>query len=137
MSPFEIFSLFFDKEFIDLVTENTNIYYTEKLISELQERNRVPQYLESWSEVRREEILPLICAYIYMGIVKLLQIEDHWKEDTLFPRHIVAKLFSFHRFYLVNKFLHVYNIRTEGPQDKLKKIRPFFSPLLANWQRYY
>lgn len=136
MSPFEIFSLFFDNELIDLVTENTNIY-AEKLISELQERNRVPQYLESWSGVRREEILALICAYIYMGIVKLPQIEDYWKEDTLFPRHIVAKLFSFRRFYLVNKFLHVSNVRTEDPQDKLKKIRPFFLPLLANWRRYY
>ena len=136
LDPFQIFSLFFDDEMLDLIVRNSNIY-AEYVIADLKARDSIPHYLQGWVEIQKEELVCFLCIYIYIGIVKLPNLQDYWKVDSVFPEHIVMKLLSYRRFIILSKFLHLSDIRNEDPNDKLSKVRPFLTPLLARWRKFY
>jgi len=136
LTPFGALSLLLSEDLIDLIVQSTN-KYARVVIGSFEESERLPNYLKDWKEVTHSEIIGTLGIFIYIGIVSLPRLEDYWKEDTLFPSHIISKLLSFRRFYLITKFLHVSDVRFEDAHDKLAKIRPLLTPLIANWRKYF
>jgi len=61
----------------------------------------------------------------------------YWAQDPIPPTHIVNKLTSRTGFTLIMKFLHVSDLDNEDPQDKIAKIRPLYTAVLANWRCFY
>ncbi|KAK3889044.1 hypothetical protein Pcinc_006920 [Petrolisthes cinctipes] len=95
------------------ITYPTNLYATQKDIA-------------SNFATTEEDIMVFISILIYMGIVELPSLDDHWAMTTRVPQ--VANLMSSKRFRLLRRTIHFNdNSQLGGTIDRFYKFRPLFS----------
>ncbi len=73
--PLDIFSQYFDEEFINILCANTNKNAVRNL-----ERGRK----FTWADVYPEEMKKYIGLLLYMGVMDLPKVRDFWRKKTCF-----------------------------------------------------
>ncbi len=122
-NPIDFFHLFFDKEMINLIAEQTNLYSTQCNLN------------KGSIGVSSQEIKNFIGILLKMCIVQMPRYRMYWENCTRYDN--VAKVMSRNRFEEIKRFLHFVDNSTRPLQgspdtDKLFKIRPLFEKLRKN-----
>lgn len=95
-TPMAFVELFYTDEMLDFIVNCTNSYAKERL---------PPSKVQ---EVSRSEILRFLAIYYYMGIVKLPNKRDYWRNDTSFwPQHSIVQSLSRTRFEYIWRNIHL------------------------------
>ena len=94
-SPMTLSEMFFPDSMIDCMVAKTNSYA----------RSRLPP--SQIKDVTRAELLRFLGLYYYMGLVKLPNKRDYWKQDDLWPSHHPALTITRARFEYVWRNLHL------------------------------
>lgn len=119
MSPFEFFSLFFDKRIIDSVLVETNRF-----------AEQTGQDDSLWRPVTEAELFVFFAMKMLGGIVKMPEEEMNWSKDELLERPIFRKLMTLKRYRKIKQYLHFVNNATHDaqthPNPKLYKIYDVF-----------
>lgn len=125
--PIDFFLLLFD-EAIGLITEQTNLYATQK------KRNFTP--------TSKQEMKIFIAINLLMGIKKSPSFRDYWSSRPEMRDDFIASKITVNRFGSLLTSLHCNNNdmmpkKEEPGFDKLYKIRPYIELLKTNFQKYY
>jgi len=73
--PYDYFNLMFSDEIISLISEQTNIYANDFIVSNTEYLEKYPNSrVKKWKNVNNEDIKALIAVYIIMGINKFPDI---------------------------------------------------------------
>lgn len=75
-TPSDFFSLFFDDEVLQMMTDHTNLYATQKLIN--QDNVSEGSRLRAWVPTTKEEMKLFIGIVGYMGLVKSPRLKSYW-----------------------------------------------------------
>ena len=81
-TPLQYFSLFFHNEIYDMLVDETNRYANQ--FFEANPDRRQTQYYKDWTNCTKAQIQGYIGILIHMGLLKLPQIDYHWRKDSLF-----------------------------------------------------
>ncbi|XP_044585038.1 piggyBac transposable element-derived protein 4-like [Cotesia glomerata] len=121
-----------NREFFEIATEQTNLY--------AQQMNDDGHSDKDWSPVTIEEMEAFLGVIIYMGIVKLPQIEMYFGTDFV-ECPMIKKAMSYKRFKAINRYLHFNDNKKMPPlkspdYDRLYKIRPLLN-ILDKFKYFY
>ncbi|CAH2009193.1 unnamed protein product [Acanthoscelides obtectus] len=135
-SPIDFFSLFIDDEIIQIITDQTNLYASQKLlnIDDTSEGSR----LHAWTPINKEEIKKFIGIIGYMGLVKLPTMDRYWtKTKKIYHNSVVGQIMSRNRFELLLNMWHFTDNDMCPKGDRGYKIEPFMNLLLKKFQEAY
>ena len=116
--PAELFSLFFTRDIIHSIVQETNRYAAQCL----QESS------STWSTDETE-----LCAYlgfhILMGLVKEPEIRDYWSKDDIFRYGAISERISRKRFEEISRYLHFVDrealpARGSPGYHRLQRVKP-------------
>jgi len=74
---------------------------------------------------------------MYMGIVRLPSMTDHWENGVVLRPTAVSQIMPRDRFYVLFQFLHLNEDKYDFKTDKIYKIRRLILTLLPNFKKYY
>lgn len=119
--PIDFFNLYFTKEFLELIVNETNDYAeTVFLATGVRECSRIT----AWKPVNIEELKVFLGLLFHTGTIKASRISDYWKRAPLFNLGFGAYM-SRNRFFLIMRCLHYSkNSKQKEKEDRLYKIRP-------------
>lgn len=120
-TPLQLFSLFFDGEVIDMITELTNRYAAQKNII---------------TEITANEIRCFIGVLILSGYVVLPRRYMYWehREDTHNDK--VADAISRDRFSHIMKIIHLCDNNDLDKSDRFAKVRPLYDALNSRFLKF-
>jgi len=72
-----------------------------------------------------------------MGLLKLPQIDYHWRKDSLFDCPLCPNIMTRLEFMRLHSFFHIVNNQNSNRDDKLYKVRPLIHSLSLVYQKYY
>ena len=94
MTPLNILMMFFNMELLEMITTETNHYY-----SQCQRTN--PSSMK-WTNITVEEIMAYIGVVIAMGIVRLPEVSDYWSTSGILQMSWFSSIFSHNHLSLVS-----------------------------------
>lgn len=116
--PYDYFKCFFDDQLMQHIVEQTNLYYTQKLLEGGKDSN--------FSNTTAGEIEQYLGILMFMGVFPHPQYRMYWSKSTPFPK--IVNTMSVNRFDLLKRYLHFNDNSTmntnASKQDKLFKVRP-------------
>ena len=119
----EFFNLFFTIEMINNIVAHTNSYAWEHIFSGSHQSYTSPD--GSWKETTADEIKRLIALIIYMGLVKIGDVDKYWSIKTLFHGLWARAIMSRTRFKALMAMLHVVDPAKEDKSHKLREVESF------------
>eukprot|EP00063_Salmo_salar_P066961 XP_014041796.1 PREDICTED: piggyBac transposable element-derived protein 4-like [Salmo salar] len=133
-SEAECFKLFFDKELVESVVQETNRYSHE-----LKEKTPpgVKGKLSKWVNTTISEMYTFLVAVMLMGLVKKGSVRDYWTTNPMLQTPFFQTLFSQDRFLVLLRALHFVNNATANLDDPLHKIRNILSSLTRAFGRVF
>ncbi|XP_071053828.1 piggyBac transposable element-derived protein 4-like [Onthophagus taurus] len=125
------YQLFVDDYLINLLVTETNRFAQQQPGS-----SATP-----WAPVTVAEMHIFLAIKILQGIVKKPQERMYWSTAEVFQTPIFSKLFTYQRFYQIQRYLHfadnvTYNSATH-PHPKLNKIWPVYENLNGKFSSLY
>lgn len=142
-SPYDIFCRFFDNEVLDLLVEQTNVYYDQFLVKK-GGLDSLPKFsrARAWTPVTQPEMKVFLAIVIYQGLVRLPNYDMYWSTNELISLKNVASYMTRDRFLNILAFLHASDNAREPPRDDPQydagyKISKIASLLLGKWQAAY
>ncbi|XP_018572737.1 piggyBac transposable element-derived protein 4-like [Anoplophora glabripennis] len=135
-SPFEFFSVFLDKDVINLMVEQTNLYATQVICSgeDIPKSSRLHQ----WTPTTHEEMLKFLGLVGYMGLVKMPTIRHYWSRKRLFRCNgVVSNTMSRNRFELLLLLWHFSDNDLCPPGDRAYKIQQLLDLLINKFQNAF
>ena len=133
--PNEFFSLMFDDKVIELIVAQTNIKAAE--FFERYPEAKKKKYYQDWLPVDKVELRAFLAIVMYMGIVRLPSMTDHWENGVVLRPTAVSQIMPRDRFYVLFQFLHLNEDKYDFKTDKIYKIRRLILTLLPNFKKYY
>ena len=132
-SPGEIFNLFFTKDLLQRIVEETNRYTCQVMGRE--------KY-ETLSKVTIEEMRAYLGFSVMMGVVDLPSFDDYWRKEPLLHYAPVAERISHTCFREISRYLHFVDNTTLAPRedpsfDRLGKVRPLLDYLGNKFEVLY
>lgn len=127
----DVFKLFFNDGFVNLIVRETNVYANQVLLSTRISRN---SRLNNWTDTNSQEIQVFFGIFIWMGLNVRPALSDYWSNDPLYKNDFISYLMTRNRFELLMRMLHFNDNEIPNPNDKLVKIRPFLTLLKNNIQ---
>lgn len=106
-TPFELFSLFFDKEVLDMIIRETNRYAQQK---------------NSDFSIEHVILKRFIGILILSGYHTLPTIRDYWSNNPTLGVPIVKLCMPRNRFFEIKKFIHFCNNCNLDTKDKMAKV---------------
>jgi len=106
-SPMTLSEMFFADNVVDHFVAKTNSYA----------RSRLPPSM--LQPVTRAEMLRFFGMYYYMGLVRLPNRQDYWKQDDLWPVHQPALTISRARFEYIWRNLHLLGSVPDNQDEEL------------------
>ena len=140
-SAIDFLPLLLTDDLLHTIVEQTNLFADQFIgAHELARQLRVHQSHRSPHDV--EELRKFLVMVIIMGLLSYPSIEDTWVISWPFATTTFSSIISQDRFSLILKFLHLNDSTKYIPKgrpghDPLFKLRPFFDPLIANFQAAY
>ena len=138
-SPFDLFSLFFSRNSIDVIVNNTN-KFGNKLKSD-------KSYFR-WFQLTSKEFLAFLGIVIFMGLVEVPSLPEYWNDDGFFGQDFVrASGMNRTRFMNILTALHLCDLEQDRdneirkarkePYDPLFKLKPFMNDLQIACKSYF
>jgi len=115
----DAFSLMFPHSIIDIMVQDTNSF---AMTSEI-----------GWNDVTTHEIWLYIGCLLFMGLVRLNELDSFWSLDIM-GQAFIKSLLRKKRFHEIHKNLHFSSTGTEVNPDKLSKIRKVVEILQNTFQ---
>ncbi|XP_061186542.1 piggyBac transposable element-derived protein 4-like [Saccostrea echinata] len=111
--------LFWTNELLDKLMQETNNYAHQE-----QEKNSSSSKGRPWRPVEMNDIKVFIALCFSMGILRLPDKSDYWRQSKWIFSTNFNKVMSRDRFFQIWRYLHIQNneVKSETP-DKLWKIR--------------
>lgn len=125
----DFYSLLVTDEIFEMIADETNIYATQ--------RSRDCHRLKEWIPTNKNEIKQLFGLIIWMGLVKLPNIQLYWSKDVAYTQSIPRRVMSRNRFEILLRMLHFSNDEEADENDRLSKIRTLIDMLNENFKKYY
>ena len=128
------FSLLVDENIIRHIVAETNRYATQTLAN-----RSLPKFsrMNKWVETDQKEMKKIFGLILWMGLVRLNNIEKYWSKNTLFRQDVPRATMSRNRFQLLLSVLHFSNNETAESGNRLAKIQPLIDMLQINFQNLF
>ena len=148
LNELEYFQLFFDDEIMNFFEQESNKYVTNILIKKYgsnfkefilnEKAYNTYRYLYVTKGITKEDILAFIGVRIFMGINKLLSIENYWSNDVLYKNNLVKKVMSKEYYYFICFSLHFKekNISENNEENEIDP-RKKYKFLLRNYLQIF
>lgn len=135
-SCLDVFAKFFGDEFMEIITDQSNLYKGQK-IHELRKSKKLKPYsrILRCDDVIVNEIYVFHALVILMGIIKKPSIEMYWSGVNVIETPIFTTCMTLVRFQSILSTLH-FSIQ-EDSFNKITKIRPVIDYLLERIQGIY
>lgn len=132
-TPFEIFSLFFDDQVLNLIVKHTNNYI--RRVCKKYHRN------SDSKEISRDELSAFIGLFLYTGIMKLSygHIKDLWALDGT-GLDIFRMTMGLSRFQFIMRCLRFDDFESRRftmKRDKLTPVKELMSLIHSNFKKVY
>ncbi|KAA8585675.1 hypothetical protein FQN60_004369, partial [Etheostoma spectabile] len=136
-TPLDIFKLFFSDTVAITLCNNTNTN-AEKNIS------RGSKY--SWKPFSVEEFFKFLGLTFYFALVRLTNIRDYWRKNTIFSQQFPATVMSRDRYQVISWNIHmsdphedVHNDKKKGTPayDRLFGVKPLLDDLRQACKAFY
>ncbi len=136
-SPLDYFKLYFSKDTMRTLCQNTNKYATKK-----QEMGK--KY--KWDDVDVEELYKFLGLLIYTALVPLPNLQDYWKQNHILSVTYPATVMTRDRFRALSWNIHlsdpeedIKNDKKKGtPQyDKMFRLKPLADDIRDACQAHY
>jgi len=132
-SPIDFFKLFIDDEYLEIIKENTQEYYTANNNAQ---RTNISSHKKKWSKPNLHEIKGFLGLVLLMGIIKKPKIEDYWSSSILNGTPGFGNILSYDHFKQLSRNICFYNIRYGiNSDDPLYKIRSLINKIVTTSQR--
>ena len=123
--PSDVFSQLFNDSILENIVEQSNLY--------AQQTMGTAKY-NTWQRITLEELKAYLGFNVLMGLVRLPEIEDYWKQDPFFHYAPIADRIPRDRFRDISRYLHFCDNSTlakRGQQgyDRLGKVRPMLNAI--------
>ena len=131
-SPYDIFSLFFDEECLQTLTDYTNKY------AELAAPKQ-GQFCRPWYPTTLQELKAYIATWIWMGLNQDIPIVSFWNQDPRgWSEHKeIFNHISKNRWQQLDRFFHVSEPHPNGPKETpFNKLEPLSSHLRLRFKRF-
>ena len=117
----DFFEMFFTKDVIDLIVQNTNLYANIKIT----EKQSYATPEGHWKETTATEIKTFISLVIYQGLVRVSRNDRYWSTRSLYHGLWTRNFMSRNRYQAILGMLHIADPLTEDPLNKLRKVDEF------------
>lgn len=107
-TPFQLFSLFFSADVLDLLLENTNWFGQNTT--------------DNWKQLKEEELCLFLVGMMFCGIVVLPKWRDYFRKDD-FGQPFLSSLFSKKRWMELLRTVHFEKLENENSEDPLWRVR--------------
>lgn len=136
-SSIEIFKIFCDENFMEMICAATNIYAKNKAdvmkkSNKLKKKSRILQF----TSVNSDELYLFHALIILMGIIKKPSLSMYWTTDPTLETPFYSKCMHYDRFRMILSCLH-FEISEDNDPDVLHKIRPIVDYLIEKFQMTY
>lgn len=121
-------------EIFEKIVAETNLF-AEQLLGDASPKPR--SRFKDWKPTSKKEIKQFFGLILYMGLVKLPQINLYWSRDRVFGQSFAPSVMSRNRFELLLRMLHLTNNETADKSDRIFKIRPLIDALNETFAKYY
>lgn len=131
-TPLGYFQLFFTREMLEYLTEETNRHASFRLHGDLKN-------LPRWMRVNIREMAHFIGLVVLMGMLKFPEIRLYWSTDDLYYHPVFGNTMSINRFKDILRFFHTFNDRAipHGNTDQLIKVRTLVEYINAAFRAAY
>ena len=132
-SPYDIFSLFFDEECLQTLTNHTNKYAELSAPKE-------GRFCRPWYPTTLKELRAYIATWIWMGLHQDIPIVSFWNQDPRgWSEHKeISNHISKNRWQQLDRFFHVSEPYLNGPiETPFNKLEPLSSDLRLKFRLYW
>ena len=103
--PIDFFKLYFTREIIDKIVQETN-RYAEQFIRANDGNIRRRSLVKLWKPTTHEEMQTFLGLCILMGIIYKPRIWMYWSSDAFYSTPVFSQAMSRERFQIIMRFLH-------------------------------
>lgn len=121
-------------EIFEKIAAETNIFAQQQL-HDLSSKPK--SRYNDWKATSKKEIKQLFGLILYMGLVKLPQINLYWSKDRIYGQSFPPAVMSRNRFELLLRMLHFNNNEIADKTDRIFKIRPIIDALNVTFAKHY
>lgn len=144
-NPYEAFTAIWDREIIELIVRETNIYAQQLAASMLVNNSIKPKSrITRWQDTNVTEIYTYLAIVMAMGLVVKSRLEEYWNvAQDIFITPGFAMEMTCDRFQLLSKCLHFRNNNDcdpallTRPEAKIYKIKPILDHLNNKFSSLY
>lgn len=117
-SPLNIFEYFLDDKICQLITDNTNVYASHKILENIASgKMKARSREQDWIPTTKEEVKLLLGVWILQGIVQKPTLNSYFMRHPLLENPIFYHIFTEKRFCLLLKYLHFADNKAAVPED--------------------
>ncbi len=136
-TPLDLFKLFFSSDAIQILCNNTNKQAAKNI-------TKGKKY--TWTDVSHQEFLKFIGLTMFCALVKLKNIKDYWKKDTIFSVQFPANVMSRDRYRVISWNIHMSDPDQDRENDKKKgtpeydclfRLRPLLETIQNACKSFY
>lgn len=133
-SALQVFGEVFGKEFLEMLTDETNRYAEQIIQGDNTKSKKIDQ---EWFPVIIDEMKAYIALSIIMTQVKKPCVQMNWSKRVIIHTPIFAQTMPYRRFLAITRFLHFANNDSSDENDKMTKVRSFADSLNDKFHELY
>lgn len=131
-TPLDFFKLFFTDAVLELLRDNLNEFGSRAN--------------PRWTAVTSADLYSFLAVVIYMGIVKVPEMADYWRRQSLFSLSFPPSVISRSRFEKILRFFHTAPLGADAQNefargtptyDRLGKIKPLYLHIVDACKEHY
>ena len=134
ISPADVYKLFVDDEFINLVVAQTNLYAQQDIAKRLPSSS---SRLQKWVPTNAVEMRKFLGLVMYMGLCRFGEIRGYWRSCELYTQNLAPKTMSRNRFQILLRSLHFEDNSKLDKNDRLGKISSLLTTMNRNFKKVY
>ena len=131
-TPLEFFQLFINKNILDYLTYETNLYAFQTKVTK-------KSSYKNWRPIKLVDMAQYLGLNILFGIFKLPRKNMYWSLGKAYSSDLVRSCMSFNRYQEINTFFHAFNNKAISPDanDRLIKVRTLVEYFINRFQKMY
>uniref|UniRef100_A0A3B1IMT6 PiggyBac transposable element-derived protein 4-like n=1 Tax=Astyanax mexicanus TaxID=7994 RepID=A0A3B1IMT6_ASTMX len=136
-TPLDLFKLFFSEEAVETLCRNTNKQAAKNVAGGVKYK---------WTDLGPEEFYRYVGLTFYMAMIKLDQITDYWRKNSIFTIPFPTQVMSRERYRTISWNIHMSdpdedpaNDAKKGTSeyDRLFQVKPLMSTIQSACNSYY
>ena len=137
-SPIDIFELMITDELVDIIVEQTNLYFQQYIVGKIfKKSSRITRYLESKHArlFNQNDIRLCIVTLLYRGVLHKPVYHMFYTNDKMFETPGFKKIIPQNELVLIEKYIHFVDTSELGESySRSSKIHPIHKYIVEHWQ---